>query len=184
MALTKCNMQLACSASHVGSGSINWSQCAYDVQRGATRQGGDRAACRHLKSPWIRQAAFQRRISPFGSWISWISCILFLFFCALWHNSFCLNDSTPSDYKKRKCLYEYFSRRYGRRAAIILRDCKRSLDDSLKEFQQPWTVMYSLSPHMMKLYEAHFSWGVERHWGSLEESTLLACFWEAVGWHC
>lgn len=55
LAQTNSHMLLACGASHVGSGGINWSQCPHNVQRGATRHGGDHAACRHLKSPWVRR---------------------------------------------------------------------------------------------------------------------------------
>lgn len=55
LAQTNSHMLLACGASHVGSGGINWSQCPHNVQQGATRQGGDHAACRHLKSPWVRR---------------------------------------------------------------------------------------------------------------------------------
>lgn len=46
---TSSHMLLACSASPVGSGGINWWQCPLCV----SRQGGDRTAWRHPKSPWV-----------------------------------------------------------------------------------------------------------------------------------
>lgn len=91
LAQSNSHMLLACSASHVGSGGINWSQCPHNVQRGATRQGGDRAAWRHLKSPWVRR--------PLGE-ESLRRVLNFLFFLSLSHScsaSSWLNDSSLSD---------------------------------------------------------------------------------------
>lgn len=68
---------------------INWSQCPHNVQQGATRQGGDHAACRHLKSPWVLNfLLFFLSLSH--------SCAA----CASW-----LNDSSLSDYQELNCLF-------------------------------------------------------------------------------
>lgn len=92
LAQSNSHMLLACSTSHVGSGGINWSQCPHNVQRGATRQGGDRAAWRHLKSPWVRRPLGEESLRwvlnflLFSLSLSLMCCI----FLAKWQRSFWL----------------------------------------------------------------------------------------------